>query len=46
MMPPMKKAFNLVGDDIVELSTKNETLRSKIGSYDEKCMEESKKKLL
>ena len=32
MMPNFKKAFDLLGDDIVNLSTKNESLRSKIGS--------------
>ena len=46
MMPAFKKAFNLMGDDIVELSTENETLKNKIGSYDEKLLEESKAKLL
>ena len=44
MMPAVKKAFNLLGDDIVELSTENETLKSKIGTYDEKWLEESKNK--
>ena len=46
MMPAIKKAFNLLGDDIVELSTKNDALKNKIGSYDEKWLEESKAKLL
>ena len=46
MMPAIKKAFNLLGDDIVELSTENDALKSKIGSYDEKWLEESKAKLL
>ena len=46
MMPAIKEAFNLPGDDIVELSTENETLENKIGSYDEKWLEESKLKLL
>ena len=46
MMPAIKKAFNLMGDDIVELHTENETLKNKIGSYDEKWPEESKTKLL
>ena len=46
MMPAIKKAFNLMGDDIVELSTENDALKSKIGSYDEKWLEESKKRLL
>ena len=43
MMPAIKKAFNLLGDDIVELSTKNDALKNEIGSYDEKWLEESKK---
>ena len=46
MMPAIKKAFNLLGDDIAELSTENDALKNKIGSYDEKCLEESKAKLL
>ena len=46
MMPAIKKAFNLLGDDIVELSTKNDALKNKIGDYDEKWLEESKNKML
>ena len=46
MMPPIKKDFNLLGDDIVKLSTKNNALKNKIGSYDEKWLEESKAKLI
>ena len=46
MMPAIKKAFNLLGDDIVELSTKNDALENKIGDYDEKWLEESKNKML
>ena len=46
MMPAIKKAFNLLGDDIVELSTENDALRNKIGEYDEKWLEESKNKML
>ena len=46
MMPAIKKAFNLLGSDIVELSTENDALKNKIGSYDEKWLEESKAKLL
>ena len=46
MMPAIKKAFNLMGDDIVELSTDNDALKNKIGSYDERWLEESKLKLL
>ena len=45
MMPAIKKAFNLLGDDIVELSTENDVLKNKIGSYDEKWFEESNAKL-
>ena len=42
MMPAIKKAFNLRGDDIVDLHTENKSLKNKIGSYDEKWLEESK----
>ena len=45
MIPAIKKAFNLLADDIVELSTENEALKKKIGSDDEKWLEESKTKL-
>ena len=27
MMPAIKKAFNVLGDDIIELSTKNDALK-------------------
>ena len=46
MMPAIKKAFNLMGDDIVELSTENDALKNKIGSYNERWLEESKLKIL
>ena len=46
VMPAIKKTFNLLGDDIVELSTENDVLKNKIGSYDEKWIEESKNKML
>ena len=46
MMPAIKKAFNLLGDDIVELSVGNESLKNQIGDYDEKWFQESKAKLL
>ena len=46
MISAIKKAFNLLGDDIVDLSAENETLKNKIGVYDEKWLEESKAKLL
>ena len=46
MMPAIKKAFNLMGDDIVELGVENESLKNQIGIYDEKWLQESKVKLL
>ena len=35
-----------MGDDIVDLSAKKESLKNKKGSYDENCLQESKAKLL
>ena len=46
MMPAIKEAFNLMGNDMVELSTENDTLKNQIGIYDEKWLEECKAKLL
>ena len=46
MMPAIKKAFNLMGDDIIELDAENKSLKNKIGNYDEKWLEESKARLL
>ena len=46
MMPAIKKAFNLLGDDILELHRENESLKNQNGSYDEKWLEESKARLL
>ena len=46
VMPAIKKAFNLLDDDILELSTENDAFKSKIGSYDEKWLQESKSKIL
>ena len=45
-MPAIKKAFDLLGDDIVDLSTENDALKNKMGSYDETWLEESKNKML
>ena len=45
-MPAIKKDFNLMGDNIVVLSIENQSLKNIIGSCDEKCLEESKAKLL
>ena len=46
MMAANKKAFNVLGDDIVELSTENNALKNKKGGYDENRLDESKAKLL
>ena len=46
MMPAVGKAFNLMGDDKVELSVENDSLKNQIGEYDEKWLQESKVKLL
>ena len=46
MMPAIKKAFNLMSDDIVELHTENDALRNKIGLFDEKWLEKTKTKPL
>ena len=46
MMAAIEKAFNLMGDAIVELSTEIDALKYKIGSCDEKWLEETKAKLL
>ena len=46
MMPALKKSFDLMGDDVVELTTEDESLKSKNGFYDRKCLDESKAKLL
>ena len=46
MVPAIKKAFNVLVDDIVKLSTENDALKNEIGSYDEKWPKESKAKLL
>ena len=35
-----------MGDDIVELSVENESLKNQIGQYDDKWLEDSKAKLL
>ena len=46
LMPAIRKAFDLVADGIVDLSIENECLKNKIGSYDEKWLQESKDRLL
>ena len=46
MMPAIKKTFNVLGDDIIELSVENDALKNQIGEYDQKWLEESKARLL
>ena len=46
MMPAIKKAFNVLCDDIIELSTEIDVLKNQIGEYDQKWLEKSKAKLL
>ena len=46
MRPAIKKTFDLLGDDVVDLSTENDALKNKIGFYNEKLLEECKTKLL
>ena len=46
MMPAIEKAFDLWGDDIVDLSTENKAFENKTGSYDEKWLEKFKANLL
>ena len=46
MMHAIKKVFNLLGEDIIDLSTENDALKSKIGNYDKKWLEKSKNKML
>ena len=36
MMLAIKKAFNVLGDDIIELSTENDVLKNQIGDYNQK----------
>ena len=38
MMPAIEKYFDLLGDDIVDLSTENNALKNQIGDYDEKWL--------
>ena len=45
MMFAIKKAFDLMGDDIIDLFRENEPLKKR-GSYDQKRLKESAAKLL
>ena len=46
MMPALKNLFDLMVDDIVQLSTEKESLKNERGSNDEECLKESKSSLL
>ena len=46
MMPAIKEAFNIIGDDIVELGVENEFLKNQIGDYDEKRASRIKSKAI
>ena len=45
MMPAIKRAFHLMGGDIVELSMENATSKNQIDDYNEEWLGESKAKL-
>ena len=45
-MQSIEKAFDLMSDDKLELSTESESLKNKISSYDENCLKKSKTNLL
>ena len=42
----VEKTFDIMGDNLVELSTENELLENKLSFYDEKWLQQSKCKLL
>ena len=43
MTPAIKKAFSLMGDDIVELSVENESLKDQKGEYDKRWLQIQKR---
>ena len=45
-MPAFKKSFDIFGDNIEDLSSKNDSFKNKKVFYDEKWLKESKAKLL
>ena len=45
-MPAIKKTFNVLGDDIIELSVENDALKNQTSDYDQEWLEFSKAKLL
>ena len=46
MMPAIEKVFDLMGDEIVELSTETETLKNQLDDFVKKWLAESKGKIL
>ena len=42
MMPALKILFDLMGDDIVQISTEKDSLKNERGSNDEECLKEPK----
>ena len=46
MRPAVKKAFDFMGDVIVELFSEHDALKNKMRSYDDNWLEETKAKLL
>ena len=46
MMPAIEKAFDLMCDDIVQMSRRNDALKNKTGAYDEYWLKRSKANLL
>ena len=45
-MPAIRKAFDLMGDDVVHFFTENEVLKNQISDLVEKWLAETKAKLL
>ena len=46
MMPAIIKSFDVLGDDIIELSVENNAMKNQIGDYNQKWLDESKTKQL
>ena len=45
MMPANERALDLMGNDIVDLTIENESLKNEIFSYDDEGLKESRTKL-
>ena len=46
MMPAIKKSFDLMGDEILVLSTEKDALKNQISDFEQKWLEESKANLI